>query len=336
MPWGSEFGSRNLGEWLEAAGGDPLTALVGKLAPYFGIFVLLLVVAGLTIHRGYEVPFRGSAVCDGGRRMSARRVPICPLGALLQLLARNLAFGLSLTGIVCSPAFGFAGVGFPILAMGGFAQVWGLVSAAALVHPDPVSTRRRAACRRSIRSKPFAALAAVWRWPISALRCFGCDPLPANPRRRRRRSTTAPPRTGLAGAFVTEYGRVPARTAAPSACSCWRLSSMACSTLSPISTAGSCRTDRRRRQRLIGVEPEHHPGPECVGGAGGWRRARARSPKRSRRWARREVFAILDIPAGTERDVLAGRQARLPAYVDSVYFLLYNRTLQGILEATGS
>ena len=51
--------------------------------------------------------------------------------------------------------------------------------------------------------------------------------------------------------------------------------------------------------------------------------------------ARREVFAIFDIPAGTERDVLSGRQARLPAYVDSVYFLLYNRTLQGILEATG-
>ena len=33
--------------------------------------------------------------------------------------------GLSLTGIFCSPAFGFAGVGFPILAMNGFAQFWG-------------------------------------------------------------------------------------------------------------------------------------------------------------------------------------------------------------------
>ena len=51
--------------------------------------------------------------------------------------------------------------------------------------------------------------------------------------------------------------------------------------------------------------------------------------------ARREVFAIVDIPAGTERDVLTGRKARLAAYVDSAYFLLYNRTLQGILEATG-
>ena len=52
--------------------------------------------------------------------------------------------------------------------------------------------------------------------------------------------------------------------------------------------------------------------------------------------ARREVFAIVDIPAGTEREVLAGRKARVPAYVDSVYFLLYNRTLQGILEASGA
>ena len=52
--------------------------------------------------------------------------------------------------------------------------------------------------------------------------------------------------------------------------------------------------------------------------------------------ARREVFGILDIPAGTEREVLAGRRARLPAYVDSAYFLLYNRMLQGILEGTNA
>ena len=52
--------------------------------------------------------------------------------------------------------------------------------------------------------------------------------------------------------------------------------------------------------------------------------------------ARREVFGILDIPAGTEREVLEGRRARLPAYVDSAYFLLYNRTLQGILEGTNA
>src|SRR5215472_11777023 len=42
------------------------------------------------------------------------------------------------------------------------------------------------------------------------------------------------------------------------------------------------------------------------------------------------------IRVGARPDILAGRRARLPAYVDSVYFLLYNRTLQGILEATGA
>ena len=52
--------------------------------------------------------------------------------------------------------------------------------------------------------------------------------------------------------------------------------------------------------------------------------------------ARREVFGIVGIPAGTEREVLKGNSARLPAYVDSAYFLLYNRAVQGISEATGA
>ena len=36
------------------------------------------------------------------------------IGCLMQLLARNMALGLSLTGIIVSPAFGYAGVGFPV------------------------------------------------------------------------------------------------------------------------------------------------------------------------------------------------------------------------------
>ena len=47
------------------------------------------------------------------------------LAALLQLLVRELAFGLSLTAIITSPAFGFAGIGLPVLAMSGFARGWG-------------------------------------------------------------------------------------------------------------------------------------------------------------------------------------------------------------------
>lgn len=52
--------------------------------------------------------------------------------------------------------------------------------------------------------------------------------------------------------------------------------------------------------------------------------------------ARRQVFAILGIPEGTEREVLKGNRARLAAYVDLAYFLLYNRAAQGISEASGA
>jgi ABC-2 type transport system permease protein len=47
----------------------------------------------------------------------------------------------------------------------------------------------------------------------------------------------------------------------------------------------------------------------------------------------RRVFGILEIPPDTEREVLEGNKARIPAYVDSAYFLVFNRTLQGIAEA---
>ena len=62
---GSEFGRRNMRDWLAAAGGDPLTALVGKLAPYLGIFLMLMVVIAITIHGAFEVSFRGDSFLLG-------------------------------------------------------------------------------------------------------------------------------------------------------------------------------------------------------------------------------------------------------------------------------
>jgi hypothetical protein len=41
--------------WLRAAGGSPVTALAGKLAPIFAIFMLLMVVLLLIIHGAYEI-----------------------------------------------------------------------------------------------------------------------------------------------------------------------------------------------------------------------------------------------------------------------------------------
>ena len=50
--------------------------------------------------------------------------------------------------------------------------------------------------------------------------------------------------------------------------------------------------------------------------------------------ARRQVFGIVDIPQWTEREVLKGNQAPIAAYVDSAYFLLYSRILEGISGAS--
>jgi hypothetical protein len=44
------------------------------------------------------------------------------LGALLQLLVHDLPTGLGLAGFIVAPAFGFLGVGFPILAMNAFSM----------------------------------------------------------------------------------------------------------------------------------------------------------------------------------------------------------------------
>ena len=121
---GSEFSRRSLRAWLKAAGGSPLTALVGKLAPLFAIFIMMMVVDAGIIHGVYEVPFRGDSVLMGAAACLLV-IAYLSLGSLFQLLTRNLALGMSVTAIICNPAFGFAGVGFPVLAMNGFARFWG-------------------------------------------------------------------------------------------------------------------------------------------------------------------------------------------------------------------
>ena len=123
---GSEFSSRSMAAWLRAAGGSPLAALIGKLLPLFGVFVLLMVVVAAIIHSVFHVPFRGNSLIMGAAACLLI-IGYLAMGALFTLLTRDLALGLSVTAIFCSPAFGFAGVGFPILAMNDFAHAWGSV-----------------------------------------------------------------------------------------------------------------------------------------------------------------------------------------------------------------
>src|SRR5262249_48424451 len=118
---GSEFSRRSMRTWLACAGGNPIVALVGKLAPLFAIFFVImpLILEGLL-----GISFKGNTpmIVVAGMLLN---VGYLALGALMQLLVRDLATGLGLTGLIVSPAFGYAGVGFPILGMNAFALFWG-------------------------------------------------------------------------------------------------------------------------------------------------------------------------------------------------------------------
>jgi len=329
---GSEFSRRNLDEWLATANGDPLTALVGKLAPYLGIFLMIMVVIAVVLHGAFEVSFRGDSLLLGVAATLLIWAYLC-VGALFQLLARNLAFGLSLTGIVCSPAFGFVGVGFPLLAMSGFARSWGdmlplrwymqILSDQAARGVPPEHSIEPLAILGGL-TLIYFALAAL------RLRTVARKPLP-----REVEAAEPPTRHGLVGAFAAEYRRALAERGA---FGLMVLAPVIYGALYPQPYLGQVvraipiavvDEDSSEVSRQLIQALNAHEAVRVVARPSTLAEAHAAL-------ARREVFGIVDIPAGTERDVMAGRKARVPAYVDSVYFLLYNRTVQGILESSGA
>jgi ABC-2 type transport system permease protein len=121
---GTEFARRNRRTWLRCAGSSPLIALVGKLLPLFALFFALLGIEALILHAGFQLPYHGNVPMMVIAAMLFI-VAYQSLAALIVLLVRNLALSLSLVAIISSPAFGYAGVGLPVLAMNGFAKAWG-------------------------------------------------------------------------------------------------------------------------------------------------------------------------------------------------------------------
>ena len=123
---GSEFSRRSKRAWMRVAGGRPLVALIGKFLPLFAIFLIMMVVDAAIIHVLYGVSFRGDPLLVAAAAC-LMLIGYLSFGALLVLLTQALPIGLSLVAIFCNPAFGFAGVGFPVVAMGTFAQAWGSI-----------------------------------------------------------------------------------------------------------------------------------------------------------------------------------------------------------------
>ncbi len=331
---GSEFSRRSLRAWLRAAGGSPLTALVGKLAPLFGIFILMMVVDAVVIHGLFGVTFRGDALLMGAGA-SLLVIAYLALGSFFQLLVRNLATGMSLTAIICNPAFGFAGVGFPLIAMGGFARVWG--------DALPLRWFMQILFDQAVRGLPptssvqpllaLGALAAGFLL-LSWLRLRALAKAPSRPAEETTPSD-AVPSPGVGAAMFAEVRRV---LNDRGVFGLIILAPVIYGLLYPQPYLGQI----LRRIPIAVVDQDHTElsrnlvealnADEAIEVA-----VRADTLAQAHAaLARREVFAILGIPRDTEKEVLKGNQARLAAYVDSAYFLLYNRTLEGIVEASGA
>jgi ABC-2 type transport system permease protein len=257
------------------------------------------------------------------------------LGGVFQLLTRNLALGMSVTAIICNPAFGFAGVGFPVLAMNGFARFWGSLL--------PLRWYIEILFDQAVRGlppsssiPPFLILGGLavalfgLGWlrlgAIAAAPSRAAEPKPAEP-------TLAI--AGIGGAMAAEirgilndrgvFGLIV-------------LAPIIYGLLYPQPYLGQL----LRGIPIAAVDQDHTEvsrdlvqtlsADEAITVA-----VRADNLADAHAaLARREVFGIVDIPKDTEKEVLKGNRARVAAYVDSAYFLLFSRMLQGITEATGT
>jgi ABC-2 type transport system permease protein len=333
---GSEFRRRDARAWLASAGGNPITALAGKLAPLFCIFILIMLVVPLFLEGVLEIPFKG----DLPLLVIAASLLIIAhlsLGALLQLLTGDLATGLGLTGLFVSPAFGYAGVGFPTIGMNAFAQVWSTIL--------PLRWYMAVLLGQAARGLPvsesapsFAILAglavlygglALWRMAsLQRKGRFATAPSPEP-------STVVVASPGIGGAFKAEWQRVLGMRGA------FTLLFMAPLIYGvyypqpylnqilrklPIAVVDNDQSDLSDRI----VETLDASGALSVA-------VRARTLVEARTAIDRgKAFAAVEIPPDTERDVLKGITAHIPIYADATYLFVFRSTASGIATAIGT
>jgi ABC-2 type transport system permease protein len=333
---GSEFRRRDARAWLESAGGNPVIALAGKLAPLFAIFFVMMFAEALFLEGVMQIPFRGDIplmVAAGSLLIIAH----LSLGALLQLLTGELATGLGLAGLFVSPAFGYAGVGFPTVGMHAFAQGWSTI----LPLRWYMSVLLGQAARGlpvSESAVPFAALAGL------TLLYGGLALLRMASLARKGRFETAPvlepseivePSRGIGGAFKAEWRRV---LGMKGAFSLLFLAPLIYGVYYPqpylnqilrklpIAVIDNDQSDLSRQI----VETLDASGTLSVV-------VRTRTLAEARTAINRgQAFAAVEIPPDTERDVLKGITAHIPIYADATYLFVFRSTASGVATAIGA
>ena len=332
---GSEFRRRSMRSWLACAGGNPIIALAGKLAPLFGIFFLIMLSEPLILEGAFGIPFKGNLPMMVVAA-SLLIIGYLALGALLQLLVRDLTTGLGLTGLVVSPAFGYVGVGFPLLGMNAFALSWGailplrwymaiLLGQAARGLPIADSAR------------PFTALAALTALysllAIFRLRAVGpgmaahtaaAEPTPVVPAQVLTH--------GIGGAFSAEWHRVLRTRGA-----------FILVVLAPLIYGvyypQPYLNQILRKIPIVVVDNDLSELSRNIVqtlDASGAVKVVARAKTLAEAHAvldRGDAFAVVGIPPQAEHDVLKGTTVHLPVYADATYFFLFRTLSSGISVA---
>jgi len=326
---GSEFRRRSMRAWMACAGGNPIVALAGKLAPVFGIFVVIMLAVVLIIEGLFELPFRGSVPMMVAAGMLLI-IAYLAVGALMQLLARDLATGLGLTGLIVSPAFGYAGVGFPSFGMNAFSQIWGAIL--------PVRWYMAVLFGQAARglpvsdsALPFAALAALAAL-YALLAILGLSAISARYTRPADEPAPVPAavqQRGIGGAFAAEWQRVLAirgafilLVVAPLIYGIYYPQPYLNQILRKIPIA-IVDADLSELSRRI-VETLDASGAVAV-----TTRARTLGDAQAA-LDRGEAFAVVGIPPGTQRDVLKGTTVHLPVYADATYLFIFRSMSSGI------
>jgi ABC-2 type transport system permease protein len=329
---GSEFRRRSMRTWLACAGGNPIVALAGKLAPLFGIFFVIMLSVAIILEGMLGISFKGDLpmmVAAG----SLLIVGYLALGALLQLLARDLATGLGLTGLVVSPAFGYAGVGFPILGMNAFSLLWSALLPLRWYMAVLMGQAARG-LPLSDSARPFAALAALATlytlFAFLRLRALARTNLRTAPMLEPAPSVSAP--RGIGGSFAAEWHRVLTTrgaflllVVAPLIYGLYYPQPYLNQILRKIPIAV---VDNDLSELSRGIV-------QTLDASGAVKVAVRADTLADARAAldRSEVFAVVGIPPEAERDLLKGTTVPVPIYADATYFFLFRTMGSGIAVA---
>jgi ABC-2 type transport system permease protein len=329
---GSEFRRRSMRTWLACAGGNPIVALAGKLAPLFAIFVVMMLSLPLILEGLLGISFKGDVpmIVAAG---SLLIIGYLALGALMQFLVRDLATGLGLTGLVVSPAFGYAGVGFPTIGMNTFSQIWGAILPVRWYMAVLLGQAARG-LPLSESARPFAALATL-AVLYSLLAFLGLRAVA--PSMIRRAPAPAPTVAavaphGVGGAFAAEWRRVLAvrgafilLVAAPLVYGFFYPQPYLNQILRKIPIA-VVDNDLSELSRRIVQTLDASDAVKVAIRADTLPQARAALD-------RGEVFAVVGIPPETERDTLKGNTVHIPIYADATYLFIFRTLGNGIAVA---